>query len=203
MIDHKHKCIFIHIARTGGSSIESMMVGNDYWNINPNEKHLPAEVAKKLYSPYWHSYYKFSIVRNPFDRIRSAFKFADHYGLTLNSNGEIEMDTYKTLWNYPFLCEGNRFAPVKVYDPRNLNLKTGQLYGNLIGPGLDDVFLFEELDSVILDLREKYKNLYPLTYRHQASTKAWPKLSQKSIELIREIHHYDFETYGYSMDYSN
>lgn len=203
MISHRHELIFVHIARTGGSTIEHLFDGADWWNVNPNEKHIPAEVGKKLYYPYWHKYYKFSIVRNPFDRIRSAFKYADHYGLTLNSNGEIEMDKYKEYWNYPFLCEGNRFTPIKVYDPRNLNLKTGQAYENLIGECLDDVFLYEELDSLILDLREKYKNLYPLTQRYQVSTSPWPKLSSKSIELIREIHHYDFDTYGYSMDYSN
>ncbi len=73
MISHKHKCIFIHIVKTGGTSVEQLLIKNQLWH--KPQKHWTASRAKKGYSEWWDAYYKFSIVRNPYDRLYSAYKF--------------------------------------------------------------------------------------------------------------------------------
>jgi hypothetical protein len=74
MIDHQRKLIFIHIARTGGTSIEAALVGRDWWDIDPDSKHLSASQTRRLYGEeFWHSYLKFSVVRNPWDRVVSMW----------------------------------------------------------------------------------------------------------------------------------
>lgn len=74
MISHKHNFIFIHIPRTGGTSIEEFF-GTHMWKDSPDEKHLSAKEAKKLYGEeIWNSYFKFSFVRNPWDRVVSLWK---------------------------------------------------------------------------------------------------------------------------------
>jgi len=65
MISHEHKCIFIHIPHTGGSSIEVALVGKNWIDVDQKTKHLDWKEAKALYSEYWDSYFKFSVVRNP------------------------------------------------------------------------------------------------------------------------------------------
>ena len=91
MISHKHKCIFIHIPRCGGSSIEDVIWPKrrtvaDLWmgfvSRYHNKyqtgglqhlfgKHIEVEVGHKVFSEY----FKFSFVRNPWDRSVSQFHF--------------------------------------------------------------------------------------------------------------------------------
>jgi hypothetical protein len=91
MISHKHKCIFIHIPRCGGSSIEDIIwpkrrtvaelwmgftsrYHNKYQTGGLQHlfgKHIEIEVGHKLFAEY----FKFSFIRNPWDRAVSQFHF--------------------------------------------------------------------------------------------------------------------------------
>jgi chondroitin 4-sulfotransferase 11 len=78
MINHKHKCIFIHIPKTGGTSIESAL-GD--WGLTPDNEcelmgdtyrsqhHTLQSVKKSLRE----NYFKFAFVRNPWDRAVSSY----------------------------------------------------------------------------------------------------------------------------------
>lgn len=74
MVDHERKLIFVHVARTGGTSIESALVGNNWWKIEPATKHLSARQMRTHYGEeIWSGYKKFSVVRNPWDRVISMW----------------------------------------------------------------------------------------------------------------------------------
>lgn len=74
MIDHYRKLIFIHIARTGGTSVEAALVGRDWWEVDPATKHLSASQTRRLYGEdLWNTYLKFAVVRNPWDRLVSMW----------------------------------------------------------------------------------------------------------------------------------
>jgi hypothetical protein len=66
--------IFVHIARTGGTSIEAALAGQDWWHISPHTKHLSArQLRSQVGEEKWANYFKFSLVRNPWDRVVSMF----------------------------------------------------------------------------------------------------------------------------------
>lgn len=68
MISHELRCIFVHIQKTGGSSIRRAlnMVQHD------RDKHRSAAELKPRYrSEDWDLYFKFAFVRNPWDRLVS------------------------------------------------------------------------------------------------------------------------------------
>jgi hypothetical protein len=79
MISHEHKAIFIHIPKNAGMSIEKALGGNlKRIHRGPNRgKH--GTPNDKKYKKTWKNldYFKFCFVRNPFDRVVSAYEY-DH-----------------------------------------------------------------------------------------------------------------------------
>ena len=73
MINHEHKFVFIHIPKTGGSSIEYLFmpetIGKEGMCIHYAGKH--SQLKDKRVTDY----FTFSFVRNPFDRILSHYTF--------------------------------------------------------------------------------------------------------------------------------
>lgn len=86
MISHEHKAIFVHIPKTAGSSIEVALntgvqhsegaideaTGKFYPVTMGKEKHFNARACRKHYGrKIWRDYFKFTVVRNPWQRIHS------------------------------------------------------------------------------------------------------------------------------------
>ena len=71
MISHTHKCIFIHNNKTGGTSISKFLINDP----EPECKHCTILEHKEKYGDCFDSYFKFTIVRNPWDRLVSQYFF--------------------------------------------------------------------------------------------------------------------------------
>jgi Sulfotransferase family len=69
MINHAHRCLYVHIPKTAGNSINRAF-GNDWENHKDLERYA-AETAPAVFA----SYYKFAIVRNPWERIFSDYNY--------------------------------------------------------------------------------------------------------------------------------
>jgi hypothetical protein len=78
MVNEKHKFIFIHIPKTGGTSI-SKLFPNDFsgWDESHNlwKQHCSINQIQSLYGVDIENYYKFTVVRNSWDRAFSGYKW--------------------------------------------------------------------------------------------------------------------------------
>ena len=73
----KHRCIFIHIPKCAGISITKSLFGNrggGHKTVIEYQLIFPSQVFE--------SYFKFTFVRNPWDRLVSSFLFLKQHGLT-------------------------------------------------------------------------------------------------------------------------
>ncbi len=72
VISHPYKTIFIHIPRTGGSSIEE----RDFFSIEAGPTHDALRVVRdQLDGEVYSSYFKFAFVRNPWDWVLSLYSY--------------------------------------------------------------------------------------------------------------------------------
>jgi hypothetical protein len=116
MISHEHRCIFIHIPRTGGTSIEVAFTGNDLFNVIPFQKHLTARQSKDFYGDYWDDYFKFSIVRNPWDRVISLYHFEAFRDINVLSGKSMNyfLETYEPYSHEPNPCDCNNIIDLPL-----------------------------------------------------------------------------------------
>jgi len=71
MIIDRHKVIFIHIPKNAGTSIEEYF-GNESVRIQPN-KHADIHEIKRKFKNSYNNYRKFTIIRNPYDKMVSWY----------------------------------------------------------------------------------------------------------------------------------
>ena len=76
-ISDKHKCIFIHVPKAAGSSVETSEIFEDQ-RIKTGEYvggHTTALEYRETYPGKFKNYFKFAFVRNPYSRLVSAFSY--------------------------------------------------------------------------------------------------------------------------------
>ena len=71
MIIEEHKAVFVHIPKNAGTSIEALFANNSF-KIQPY-KHANIHEIKKKFPEIYNSYRKFTIIRNPYDKMVSWY----------------------------------------------------------------------------------------------------------------------------------
>ena len=210
MISHKHKCIFLHIPKVAGTSIERFLREIDL--------EIPQKVLRKRgFSHFLNDhadYFVFSFVRNPYDRFVSAWKWGelkfskegelpfykkersvsfDEYVLLTtdlkyrkdNQNLWSEYDEYHTLPQFEFLPHlngGNYFADKIRSD----------FTCNFIGRFEN---LHEDFNAVCLNIGIKEFKL-----PHVYNSKTFKQAFDWTSELKEKVYNYykkDFELFNY------
>jgi len=75
-IKKREDVIFIHIVKTAGTSLRHSMRFNKINQSSKTKKHYFAkEVIETIGQEYWDAAFKFTFVRNPWDRLYSYYRF--------------------------------------------------------------------------------------------------------------------------------
>ena len=105
LISHEYKFIFIHIGKTGGTSIEKVLceyLKKDFKETKKDNdgnwwKHIWAKgMKKKVGETIWDDYFTFAFVRNPYDMILSLYSMYTQY--PEYTNPQVHPDLYHP-WN--------------------------------------------------------------------------------------------------------
>lgn len=207
MISHQHKCIFIHIPKCGGSSIENIIWPNQE---DRNEKNLWMGFISKYRNKYqtgglqhllakqireevgetvFSEYFKFSMVRNPWDKAISQFFY---------------MKQRKDLREYIGMNVDDEFKKYLNLIQKKSHVQWKSQYfflENEHGECLVDfIGRFENFDAEVSDVLKKIPITLPDEIPHVNKTDRThyrDYYDAESEEMIRKMYHLDITKFGY------
>ena len=182
MICNNNKVLFYHIPRTGGSTIEVMFTGYDWAYIDHEMKHPSIEDFKSKYQNVWDEYFKFTIVRNPFEWVRSMFSIGRCPSLDFKEYcTNLKFDTNLT-------PKGFKYEDIR-----------GQTFSEILNIEFDKIFRFEDLVSNnfselndIFDL--KFSDVHSMRYETDNPIEK-PEHTEETYNIIKTNFKEDFEKF--------
>jgi hypothetical protein len=189
----KHQCIFVHIPKAAGVSLANNLFGD------LGGGHLPIYRYYQVYSPSeFKRYFKFTIVRNPWDRLVSAYFFLKEGGFN-----DVDKKWYDKnishYRNFDSFVKG-WMSKTSVYDfihfvPQYRYIALGD---NIL---VDKVYRFESMDETLNDLSKRFS--MKLENKHLNKTGSREKgyrqyYTKESEILVAKIYKKDVELFGYS-----
>ncbi len=186
IISHKNKFIFIKPAKVAGSSVE---VALSKWHgendiITPQEKfnlksdedfynspgrnykgfhgHISAEeVRKKIGENIWNSYFKFTIVRNPWDIVVSKYFYEKYrtFKKEFSYNNLKEKIKIKDIISGKILKKAKNFIKLNLERKNNVNNFNDFVIFFVKNLKNNSEFYFDSQGLPILDFYMRYENL--------------------------------------------
>ncbi|HFU2808308.1 TPA: sulfotransferase family 2 domain-containing protein, partial [Campylobacter coli] len=194
---YKYKCIFIHVPKVAGSSIERVIYQTDKWLVG----HVKASDYTKFDKDKFDSYFSFGFVRNPYDRVVSAYHYLkndspDPYDIEwgrLHINNLTFEEFILSLQDEEFkekILSKNHFSfQYKYLCDENMNILV-----NFVGK-------FEQLNSdfkKILNILRRKDSLVHINKSKHLNYKDY--YSSQTYKIIREIYRDDFEIFDYDLE---
>jgi len=158
VVCHEKKCIFIHIPKTAGTSIEQFIRDNGTNNLlfigvrnNRSLQHLTANELKTMIPYIYKQYYKFSIVRNPYDKLLSEYYWNPSINIGYK-NGKSKKDFLK---NVIEIVQNKKYFN-DIYNDHFIPQYNFLFYKNKLL--VNQLFKYEDLDWVSNFLKKKTQN---------------------------------------------
>lgn len=170
-----YKCIFIHIPKAAGMSINTTLFGN----LGSNHTHLSH--FEKLYSKYtFDRYFKFSFVRNPYSRLMSAYYYLKKGGINENDARWAQKNLYSINSFESFVIDFLNQDTIYSYMILNPQVRFLELQDKSIG--LDFMGRFETIEEDFMKVASHLKIDKQLKFINKNS---YPK--DEKIAISREV----------------
>jgi hypothetical protein len=187
MISHPHKAVFIHIPKTGGTSIESALGHN-------RTEHRTATYLMKRHGTIWNDYFTFSVIRNPWDRMVSIYFY---YKLNNEpANVGIKKDMSPTFLHFIHEFKNKKrkwFQP--FYVPQSDWLCDGE---KLL---IDHVCRFENFNEDVSAVLKKIGVKRNLPHKRKSKHDNYKTYYDvETIEIVRDIFEKDIKLFNYDFE---
>lgn len=183
--------IFIHIPKAAGTSITDVLYGQ-------RNGHLTASVVKKGMGPDFDRKYSFSVSRNPYSRLVSAYKFATqgetHDGAIANPSfyqqpvfSSFERFVKEWLIHQDLLALDNVFKPQHHFVFDNSKLL------------VNDLFKLEEMDKLEDVLTKRLGKEVKINKKNTTkSSEKQERYTEELKDIVFKLYKKDFELFSYS-----
>lgn len=181
--------IFVHINKTAGTSI-GRAIGM------PAKDHLTAkEIIAKIGNQNWDAAYKFTVVRNPWDKVVSLYEYRRKKNKTQIASRNITFTEWVRMTHGQ---DRNSFYydNVKSFQPQVEWLKDDE--GTI---AIDFVARFETLHADFDQIREAIGTKADLPHLNASSRKSYKDYySDETREIVARWYHEDIEVFAYTFD---
>lgn len=187
---NKHKCIFIHIPKTAGSSIITALSGGV-----SRRQHLPWYIFQKANPEKYEKYYKFAFVRHPVERAISAYNYLSRGG---NEKNDIiikqKLVKYRDFNDFVINGLSNgyfRNHPMFLPQSDFIVRFDQELAVDFLGK-------FEEIDESFAEIARKLNIDIKLPKINMSNKRADIKIEEKALSILNLIYAQDFVNFHYS-----
>lgn len=195
----EHRCIFVHIPKCAGISVCQSLFGN------LAGAHQSLRQYQIIFSPSeFAEYFKFTFVRNPWDRLVSAFFFLKNGGLTANDKSW----SARNLSPYPdfetFVRKGIRKKNILSFP--HFRPQWSFICLQKERPAMDFIGYFENLEADFAFVRDKLKINSTLQERNRNSDRLrefGDYYTAETRQVVAEVYAADVRVLGYTFDNSN
>jgi len=212
MYSHKDKFIYVHIPKSAGTFIKHYLLSNieEGYAENQNQQdyddkyHVTCErsfgaIARDV--PNYKDYYKFTIVRNPFDRVVSMFSYLGGWKFDYFVENNIESPMMPYVQEFHKYYMSNDFDGFVAYAYEGGHIKKfhAGYYENYIDRislngevAIDKFYKMEDIKSCVSDLSKKFN------FKNKSGFNDWRQNS--SSEYKKKPNYRDYYS-DYSREY--
>lgn len=191
MINHKHKFLFLHLPKTGGTSINKFF--ND--KFDNNERDFGHPYLSDYKCDNFDDYFKFTIVRNPYDRLVSAFFYMKKYSkfqadINFRKKWKLEDDTFESfvIEKLPIIV-GNKNTRPRHFKPQ-VDFGTA---------GLDYIGSFLTMQDDMNFICDKIgTDRQDLPHVNSSNHKRYDRYYNKELlDIVKTLYFQDFNNYDH------
>jgi hypothetical protein len=190
---NKHKCVYIHVPKAAGTSINLAIYGRTLG-------HYSAIEIQSKFPKLFRDSFTFALVRNPWDRIYSAYKFA-RVGKTesmgVRNPEKYQVEEFNSFES--FVVNWLKFKDVEsldfIFQPQFKFVCDEN--GNLM---IDFVGKLEKLDEDMNFVKKKLNTHFNLSHSNKTyklSNYQDAYKTQEMIDIVRDLYSKDIELFGY------
>lgn len=191
----ENKCIFVHIPKAGGVSLSKSLFNNLGYG------HLYIKNYKYIFNyNEFNNYFKFSIVRNPWDRLVSAYFFLKAGGFhdidkkwyINNLSKYQDFDEFVLKWvNKSNIYKWIHFIPQFEFVTINSKLN------------VDKIYHIENMDFAVNDLEKRLNKSISLSHKNKTVSRKKDYrqyYTQKTKNIVEQVYSEDIQLFNYSFD---
>lgn len=185
------QALFIHVPKTAGKSVSEGLL-----HIR-SVGHNPASWYQAVSAKKYARYFKFAFVRNPWDRLVSAYEYLLEEG-SATSNKDTEWAEFiKSFGSFDdFVCQWVNER--NIYRRTVLTPQFEFLVDNFGGLSVDYLGRFETLEEDYQCLAEKIGGCDPLPHKNASSRKDFRSYySAQAIDIVARVYAEDIRLFGY------
>jgi chondroitin 4-sulfotransferase 11 len=190
----QHAALFIHIPKSAGRSVVRGLF--DVQSV----EHAPADWYQQLDREKFDRYFKFTFVRNPWDRAVSAYTYLRKGGSKASKDDQYWCQFVNTFGSFDeFVCNWMTEENIMrnaLFTPQVAYLKN--IFGQV---NMDFVGRFENLEEDFKTIASKLNLEAQLPHLNQSREEQYQSLyTESSREIIRKIYAQDIDTFDYEFN---